>query len=172
MSLSYTMSARPVWATPLLPLYYVANALLFGSLVVALIAATRKVSCKLITALALVGGALTLVIGLGYGLFIPSAASSFTSVGYYFDPTQPTKAVSDPQGVLAGFLTGEYALLFWGGVIALGAAFPLIAALIARGREGTAHLASVIFGCVCALAGGLCFRVLFYVLGFSVFVFY
>jgi anaerobic dimethyl sulfoxide reductase subunit C (anchor subunit) len=172
MSLSYTMAARPVWNTPLLPLYYLANALLFGSLAVALIAAVRKAPCKLITVLALVGGTLTLVVALSYGIFIPSAASAFTSVGNYFDPTQPTKATADPQGVLAGFLTGEYALLFWGGVVALGAAFPLVASLFARGKEGTIHLASVALGCACALAGGLCFRVVFYVLGFSVFVFY
>jgi anaerobic dimethyl sulfoxide reductase subunit C (anchor subunit) len=172
MSLSYTMAARPVWNTPLLPAYYLANALLFGSLAVAVIAVIRKVSCGLITILVLVGCTLTLVIALGYGIYIPSVASSFTSVGSYFDPTQPTKAVADPQGILSGFLAGEHALLFWGGVLVVGALFPLAALLVVRGRQDVAYLTSVTLGCVFALAGGLCFRVIFYALGFSVFVFY
>jgi DMSO reductase anchor subunit len=172
MSLSYSMSARPVWDSPLLWLYYLSNALLFGSLVIALLCALKKVSGGFIALLVLAGAVLTFVVAVGYAVYVPSVASSFTSVGNYFDPTHPTKVMADPQGVLSGFLFGDQALLFWGGVIIAGAALPLAISLLIKGKEGTPYLTGVALACVCALVGGLCFRVMFYALGFSVFVFY
>jgi anaerobic dimethyl sulfoxide reductase subunit C (anchor subunit) len=172
MSLSYSMAARPVWNSPLLWLYYLSNALLFGSLVTALLCALKKISGGFVMLPVLAGAVLTLVAAIGYAVYVPSVASSFTSVGNYFDPTHPTKVMADPQGVLSGFLFGEQALLFWGGVIIAGAVLPLIISLLARGRKSTPYLACMALACVCALVGGLCFRVMFYALGFSVFVFY
>jgi anaerobic dimethyl sulfoxide reductase subunit C (anchor subunit) len=172
MSLSYTMSARPVWNTPLLPVYYLANAALLGSLAVTVLASLRKTDGVLVSRLALGGAALMLAVLFAWAVFIPSTAPSFTSVGNYFDPTQPTRATSDPQGVLAGFLTGEYALLFWGGALALGALVPGVLAFLAQKREGGALAGLAGASAACALAGGLCFRTTLYLLGFSLFVFY
>jgi DMSO reductase anchor subunit len=171
-SLSYAMAARPVWDTPLLWLYYLANALLFGSLVVALLSGYRKLSLPLLSTLAIVGAALTLVAAVGYAIYIPSVASSFTSVGNYFDPTHPTKVMADPAGALSSFMTGGQALLFWAGVIVAGSVVPLVIALASRKMKGSAYLGLAALSCVCALVGGVCFRVIFYAMGFSVFVFY
>ncbi|MDR1185354.1 MAG: dimethyl sulfoxide reductase anchor subunit, partial [Coriobacteriales bacterium] len=115
MSLSYAMSARPVWDSPLLWLYYLAGAILSGALIVFILASVKKTEDTLIPKIALAGAALTLVALIAYAIYIPSVASSFTSVGNYFDPTHPTKVMADPQGMLSGFLTGDQALLFWGG---------------------------------------------------------
>jgi anaerobic dimethyl sulfoxide reductase subunit C (anchor subunit) len=171
-SLSYAMSARPVWDTPLLWLYYLANALLFGSLVVALLAAYKKLALPLLSTLVLAGAALTLVAAVGYAIYIPSVAPSFTSVGNYFDPTHPTKVMADPAGALSGFMTGGQALLFWAGVVIAGSVVPIIIAFASKKVKDGAYLGLASLSCVCALAGGICFRVIFYALGFSVFVFY
>ncbi|MDR1184278.1 MAG: hypothetical protein LBK67_05730, partial [Coriobacteriales bacterium] len=117
MSLSYSMSARPVWDSPLLWLYYLASAILSGALVVSVLASVKKTEDTLIPKIVLGASALTLVALIAYTIFIPSVASSFTSVGNYFDPTHPTKVMADPQGMLSGFLTGDQALLFWGGAL-------------------------------------------------------
>jgi anaerobic dimethyl sulfoxide reductase subunit C (anchor subunit) len=172
MSLSYTMAARPVWDSPLLWLYYLANAILSGSLVVYALAALKKTKDTLIPKLALAGAALTLVALIGYAIFIPSLSSSFTSVGNYFDPTHPTKVMADPQGVLSGFLFGDQALLFWGGALIVGALIPGVAAFFAPGQQGSVAIGVSSVAALCALVGGLCFRVALYALGCSVFVFY
>jgi anaerobic dimethyl sulfoxide reductase subunit C (anchor subunit) len=172
MSLSYNMAARPIWDTPLLWLYYLSNALLSGALVIALLAGIKKIDATLVSKLAIGGSALTLVVLVAYAVFIPSLASSFTSVGNYFDPTHPTKVMADPGGVLSGFLTGEYALLFWAGALCVGAVIPAVLAFLAQKKEGSVLVGLAGGAALCALAGGLCFRVILYALGFSVFVFY
>jgi anaerobic dimethyl sulfoxide reductase subunit C (anchor subunit) len=172
MSLSYAMSARPVWDSPLLWLYYLAGAILSGALVVSVLASVKKTEDALIAKIALGGAALTLVVLVAYAIYIPSVASSFTSVGNYFDPTHPTKVMADPQGMLSGFLAGDQALLFWGGALVVGALIPGVAAFLTMKQKGTTAAGIASVAIVCALAGGLCFRVVLYVLGFSVFVFY
>jgi anaerobic dimethyl sulfoxide reductase subunit C (anchor subunit) len=185
MSASYGMSARPVWDTPLLWLYYLSNAALSGALVVLAISALAKPDAEsakgsqgssaiftLSAKLALGAAVLTLIALLAYAVFIPSLSPSFTSVGNYFDPTQPTKVMDDPQGMLSGFLTGDQALLFWVGALVLGALVPGAAAFFVTRQQGTTAASTAGVAALCALAGALCFRVVLYALGFSVFVFY
>jgi anaerobic dimethyl sulfoxide reductase subunit C (anchor subunit) len=179
MSLSYTMSARPVWDSPLLWLYYLANAALSGTLAVSFTASMKKTKDVFLSKLALGGAVFTLVTLLAYAIFIPSAASHFTSVGNYFDPTHPTKVMADPQGTLSGFLLGDQALLFWGGALIVGALIPAVGAFVNLRQKSTAGASSTTtaatvscVAAICALAGGLCFRAVLYALGFSVFVFY
>jgi anaerobic dimethyl sulfoxide reductase subunit C (anchor subunit) len=175
MSLSYGMAARPVWDSPLLWLYYLVNAALSGALVVSLIASVKKTGDTLIAKLALGASALTLVVLVAWAVFIPSVASSFTSVGNYFDPTHPTKVMADPQGILSGFLFGDQALLFWGGALVSGAFIPAAGAFVVMRQKATVTAASTVtvtVAAICSLAGGLCFRAVLYALGFSVFVFY
>ena len=191
---SYLMDARPIWNSPLLWLYYLSNATLSGSLVLAVVSASKKTDEPLITKIALGGAALTLVCLIAYAIYIPALASNFTSVGNYFDPTQPTKVMADPEGALSGFLFGGQALLFWGGAIVLGVVVPAVVIYL-RGRNKTStpatpspgsvgggvavasasaslNLGLVSVAIVCVLLGAICFRVVLYALGFSVFVFY
>jgi DMSO reductase anchor subunit len=175
MAHSYNMASRPVWDTPLLWLYYLANALLLGGLIVLVLAGVRGEDNKdsaFAAWIALAGGGVTVVALLAYAFLIPSLASSFTTVGNYFDPTQPTKEMADPVSALSGFLAGGQAALFWGGALIVGAAVPLAVAFLAGKKKGSVLIGAGALGAVCTLAGGVCFRMVLYALGYSVFVFY
>jgi DMSO reductase anchor subunit len=172
MSLSYTMASRPVWASPLLVLYYLSNAALLGGAAVSFIASVKGADATWALNVSLAGAALTVVSSLAYAVYIPSSASAFTSVGNYFDPTHPTKAMVDPQAALSGFLTGDQAVLFWGGVVALGCLVPLVLAFLARKKTGSALSGLAVGTLIGAVTGAVSFRIIFYALGYSVFVFY
>jgi hypothetical protein len=121
---------------------------------------------------ALGGGILTVLATIAYAIYIPSTAASFTSVGNYFDPTHPTKAMVDPGSQLSNFLTGDQAGLFWAGVLVIGAIVPLVLAFLALKKQGTTVVGLAAVSLVAAIVGAVCFRVIFYALGFSVFIFY
>lgn len=171
MSHSYVMPSRPLWDNPLLYVYYFANFILFGGLAVAVISGLKGSESFMACMIALVGGVVQLVAAIGYAVLIPSLASRFSIVEFYFDPNNPTKAMMDPNAVFTGYLFGDGLLLFWGSMV-LGAVVPLALAFLTRKKSATtlAGLAGV--GVVAALAGGVAFRVVLYVLGFSTFVFY
>jgi anaerobic dimethyl sulfoxide reductase subunit C (anchor subunit) len=176
MSHSYNMAARPVWDTPLLWVYYIINAILFGGLAVAVISGLKKKGdsggMQLAVRVSIIGGLLQAVITAAYAFYFTIASSTFTTVGYYFDPTHPTKEMIDPSGVFSSVFSGENALLFWGGVVVLGVLVPLALAFLARSADSRKVTLFAGIGLVCALLGGLAFRAIFYLLGFSVFVFY
>jgi anaerobic dimethyl sulfoxide reductase subunit C (anchor subunit) len=171
MAHSYIMPSRPLWDTPLLYVYYFANAVLFGSLAVALLYGIKGKNPSFVYKIALFGGVLQLIAAVGYAVLIPSLADKFSTVGYYFDPTDPTKAMMDPSATFSGFLTGENALLFWGALI-LGALIPLALAFFADKKSGSTLVGFAGVGAISALAGGVAFRVILYLLGSSLFVFY
>jgi anaerobic dimethyl sulfoxide reductase subunit C (anchor subunit) len=172
MAHSYAMPSRPLWNSALLYLYYLANAVLLGSLVLVLLLGMKDEDAALAVKAAIGGGGLLAVAILGYAVTIPMLGDQFTSVGNYFDSTNPTKAMQDPNALFSGFLTGEFSLMFWVGALILGAVVPLVVAVVANKRSGRplAYVAGA--GAVSALVGGIAFRALLYVLGFTTFVFY
>ncbi|MDR1083021.1 MAG: hypothetical protein LBL27_04030 [Coriobacteriales bacterium] len=172
MAHSYAMPSRPLWDSVLLYIYYLANAILFGSLVVTLLFGLKDGDTGLAGKVAIGGGVAQVVVMLGYAILIPFLGASFTTVGNYFDSTDPTKAMQNPSAVFSSFLTGDYALLFWGGALILGAALPLVIAIISHKKSGTALVGSAGVGVASALLGGVAFRALLYLLGFTTFVFY
>lgn len=175
MSHSYNMAARPIWDTPLLWVYYLVNAVLFGGFVVMVIASIRKdhTSVNLAIRVSLIGVIVQAVVIVGYLVFFSLTSSSYTDVGYYFDPVHPNKAVQDPVAALGGVATGSEAGLFWLGVVLVGLVVPAVLAILAKRKGADANLAVYAsVGLIAALVGGVCFRVILYVLGFSVFVFY
>lgn len=175
MSHSYNMAARPIWDTPLLWVYYLVNAALFGGFAIMAIAAIRKdrTAVDLAVRVSLVGVIAQAVVVAGYLAFFALSAGSYTDVGYYFDPVHPNKAVQDPAAALGSVATGSEAMLFWGGVVLVGMVIPAVMAIVARKKGSCASLAVYAgLALIAALIGGACFRVILYVLGFSVFVFY
>ncbi|MDR0514435.1 MAG: dimethyl sulfoxide reductase anchor subunit [Coriobacteriaceae bacterium] len=173
MAHSYNVASRPAWDTPLLWLYYLSNAMLFGSLVCALLLEVKKSEdAQLAIKASFVGGALTAVAALAYCLFFSSAAGSFASIEFYFDPTEPTKAINDPASAFAQFATGPESLLFWVGVVVVGALVPMVASFLLNKQKGGAFIGIVSGGVLCGLVGGLCFRYILYALSYSVFVLY
>lgn len=172
MSSSYNMSARPVWDTLLLGLYYISNALVFGALVVIILAAIKKEDVAITPTIAIVGVAIQAVATAAYAIYITTTASQFAELGNYFDPIRPTEGMLQPGMDVSNFMVGDLALLFWLGVVIVGCLIPLIATLLLRKKEGTQLVAFSGAAVICAMIGGVCFRVIIYLLGFTVFVFY
>jgi DMSO reductase anchor subunit len=172
MAHSYIMPSRPLWDNALLYLFYLANFVMFGGLTIAVLYGIKGEDSSLACRIALAGGALQLVAAIGYAVLIPSLASKFSIVEFYFDPNNPTKEMMDPNAIFSGFLSGDGLLLFWGGALVLGAVIPLVFAFLAQKKSGTTLVGFAGVGAISALAGGVAFRVVLYVLGFSLFVFY
>lgn len=172
MSHSYMMAARPLWNNLLLYLFYLSNTVAFGALGVMVLQGIRKSASALSVNTAIAGGIVQFIAVAGYAILIPLLTDSFSSVGNYFDSTDPTKTMQDPSVLYSGFLTGEYAPLYWGGALVLGAVVPLACAALARRKTGTALTAYASVGLASALIGGIALRAILYLLGFTPFVFY
>jgi anaerobic dimethyl sulfoxide reductase subunit C (anchor subunit) len=169
MSHSYNMPARPTWDTPILWLYYLANALLFGCLVVSFfLYRNNDAEAPPLIRISVVAGVVQLIATAIYTAYFALVQQSFTDVGFSIDPTNPTKELVDTSTVFAGVFAGEHALLFWTGVI-LGALLPLLILLLTKKKSNRVLMVSTVAALACALIGSFCFRVILYVLGFSVF---
>ena len=100
--------------------------------------------------------------------FIQMGGGAFAQVGYYFDPTVPTKEMANAAATAAG-----QAPLLWLGAVVVGALVPLVCCVLAR-KKGDAAVWKA-FGAVAVVAGvagAICLRVAFYNMGLSVFMFY
>ena len=134
MAHSYMMSARPAWDSVLWIFYVLGNACVLGPATVALVCAIVKEPVRLAATVALIGAAVNAVTTIVYAVTLQFLEGSFTTVGYYSDPTMPTAPLVDVTAV-GNVFTGELAPLMWIGVILVGAVVPLIAALLEK-RSG------------------------------------
>ena len=176
---SYLMEAIPVWDTFLLPVYYVFNAVFFGGLSVLVIAALTKCDDVNDAAiwLAIGGGVATAVALIAYAVFINSLGGVYSDITYYFDPTLPDSSMIDVQEDFVGtVLAGSNAPLFWIGAVIVGVALPVVAAFMAKralaGGKQQQVLPLAGAGLACALAGGICWRMILYMVAVSIFALY
>ena len=165
MAHSYTMAARPAWDSLLWIAYVLGNACVLGPTTMALIMALKGDDLAPIALPTLVGAAVNTVTAVAFAVFLQTSAGSFSQVGYYFDPTHPTKAMAD-----AAATVGSQAPLLWAGAVVVGALVPLVAAFLGK-KSGNWKLWAPV-AIVAALVGAICLRVAFYNLGLSVFMFY
>lgn len=176
MGQSYDMAARPVWHTLLLPMFYLSNGAFFGAIVVLIINEVKGADSEVRKALikyALICGAVQLVLTIVYIAFISTSAGSFSTVGNYFDPTTPTKEIIEPSEVVTSIVTGSYAPIFWLGVIAVGLGVPgVLLFLLWKDKFINKTLVIASISVIAALIGGMCFRVLIYLVGMSVFLYF
>ena len=163
MAHSYTMAARPAWDSVLWILYVLGNACVLGPATFALLSALKGEAPEGKAPLA--GAALNAAAAAAFAIFLQLSAGSFASVGLYFDPTHPTKAMAD-----AAATVGAQAPLLWLGAVAVGALVPLVAAFMGKRTKNWKLWAPV--AVIAALIGAVCMRVVFYNLGLSVFMFY
>ena len=163
MAHSYTMAARPAWDSVLWILYVLGNACVLGPATFALLSALKGEGSEGKAPLA--GAALNAAAAVAFAVFLQLSAGSFASVGLYFDPTHPTKAMAD-----AAATVGAQAPLLWLGAVAVGALVPLVAAFMGKRTKNWKLWAPV--AVIAALIGAVCMRVVFYNLGLSVFMFY
>ena len=175
MAHSYTMAARPAWDSVLWILYVLGNACVLGPVTFLLVLAAvpprdqpaeraAEVGAPA-SRTALVGAAANAAAALAFAASLQLSAGSFASVGLYFDPTHPTKAMAD-----AAATVGAQAPLLWLGAVAVGALVPLVAAVLGKRTKNWKLWAPVAI--VAALVGAVCMRAVFYNLGLSVFMFY
>ena len=191
---SYVLASTPVWASPLgiLSLVLAVPAVAGPAMIILAIVsgkvkeftflgqtisglAEEKVDEAIAFGkkLSLVGIILFVVSIVAYAIYIVTLGdSAFTDLGYYFDPTLPDIAMSDPAGYINLF-TGELAPLFWIGVIALGCVAPIIVILISlKTTDIKKMLIYAIIVIVLVSVAVICFKIIFYLLGIHVFSVY
>lgn len=166
---SYMMAARPAWSSLLWMAYMLGNALVLGPATFAVIMAVKgEEDFKLVGTVTLVGAIVALVAAVAYAAYLQMSAGMFADVGYYFDPLHPTNGMADVAAIVAAQMP-----LLWAGAVAIGGVAPLVGAFVAR-KQGTAA-AWKIWGAVivvAALVGAICMRMVFYNLGFSIFMYF
>lgn len=167
---SYLMPALPVWDTPLLIIFYLCNMLAMGGVSLLIIGAALKTSDGegLAVKVALVGLVASVVALIAYAAIITTGGAAYAELGYYFDPTLPDKHMVDVAAVI-NVLSGERALLFWLGAIAVGVVVPFVLVLLAGKKEGTAKLGMYIAAMVCLMAGGIVWRCITYLVALHAF---
>ncbi|AJC12662.1 hypothetical protein JI75_08395 [Berryella intestinalis] len=169
---SYNMPALPSWNTPMLEVFYLANAACLGALSVLIIAAVKKASAAFgtLSQVAFIAALAQLAAVAIYAAVIANSAGSYAQPGMYFDPTLPDVAVTVPSAVFFQMFTGDMALAFWGGSILLGCCIPAVAAFLAkRAAESGRVLSLAGIGLASVVVGTLCWRGILYVVALSVF---
>ena len=176
MGMSYLMASLPSWNTPLLPVYYLANTVFMGGLTALVIAGlTNDDSAKdLGVKVALAGGALQLIAVFTYAFIINGSAGLYSAdIQYYFDPTLPDVAMVDRASIVGGIFAGANAVMFWLGTVAVGLVAPLVLTWLAKKVETGKKLAAYAgVALACVAVGGLCWRVILYVVAISIFALY
>ncbi len=167
---SYNMAARPVWNTFAWYLFIFADAYLMGALAAWLLSGVAGDDPKFAGFQSLIAGVVKAAAVAIYTAVI--GGIKFASVGHYFDPTQPTKAVAETGSYISRMLSGDLAGMFWAGVILIGIVAVLVIAFLKKGAEAKDVPMWAGIACACAVIGAICFRVIFFALGSSVFLFY
>lgn len=169
---SYDMPSRPAWHGVGLFAYYYASELLLGAVCTWLVAAATKADDAVSGLL----GRATCVVGAVAAVVMVACAFGFTTISYHdlgivWHTTTPDAAAADPSAAAASVLGGSNALLFWGGAVAIGAIVPLVAAIVA-GRKTSMRLPAAGLAAACALIGGVCYRVVLYVVAVGFYVYF
>lgn len=175
MGMSYLMPARPAWDTPLLIVFYLCNTVFMGGLASLIISGFAKAdeAKDMGIKLALVGGGLQFLAVAGYATMIATSVDVYSNITYYFDPTLPDHPMIDIASVTGSIFTGNLALAFWLGTVAVGILAALALTLFAKknatGKKLAAYAGAAL---VCVVVGGLCWRGILYAVAMSVFALY
>lgn len=163
---SYVMAARPAWDSIIEVLSLVGASCVLGLLTMMVLQGKFEASDEagetLVWRLALGGAVVNAAVAVAYIAFMAFAGSAVMSVGFYFDPINPTEGMIDSTSLspLAAGSIPFTAVSVIGAVVAAAAAF--------FGKKNT--LAMGTLGTVAAVVGTVCLRVLFYQMGFAGFV--
>lgn len=186
MAHSYWMASVPVWNNIVYILFFLANMFAAGVLSSSVIARFAKCEdgAEFLKKFALATVVVYAVIVVIYAIYIVVLGNtSFSEVGYYFDPTLPDVHVTEADATMATIFTGAYAPLFWLGVVVIGLVAPIALAFVAGkgaakpAAAGEAAKAGVLANekvtylaaLICLLIGGACWRVILYVTALHVF---
>lgn len=164
---SYMMPARPAWGIGLLA-FYLANGILLGAAsvwILGIVAHDEDVSSAG-AQFSFIGSIVQLVADAVY--VAAAAMCTFSNFGYYADPTTMTTAPTHITSLMDVMVAGPAAGMFWGSIVCA----LIVAALAFLGRKNAAS-APVAGACaLVALAGSTLFRVLIYIVGYSMVLLY
>ena len=164
---SYMMAARPTWNSVLQICSVVGLSCAVGPAAVAAIAHLKKAETGLAGTLTVIGTIIALVTTVAYVVSMASTGSSFTTVGTYIDPTNPTAPIFTDAASISPFV-GAAAVPTWIAIIA--SVVAVVLAFVGK-KTGNWKVCGTVIA-VCALVAGITLRVTFYVLGVSVYNFY
>lgn len=165
MSHSYVMAGRPAWNNMIYILYMLGNACVLGPatyLIIGKLCGEKESNALELT---FAGAAVNAVFTVVYLLVVQINSANFAGWQYYWDPTDPAKTLFDPSNAYNVF-AGDYAALVWAGAIVVGAAAPVALAALGKKGKPTSVTALTAAALVCALAGAIVVRMLFYCFGF------
>ena len=164
---SYMMAARPAWDSVLGPLSLLGAACALGPATFAVIEAVRGEAVgRAISLGALVGAVVNAALTTVYLFIMESGTSSYTDVGYHYDPTHPTAGLVD-VAALSPFAGESVAMVV---VAVVAALVPIVAAVLGK-KSGNWKLWGTVVA-ACAVVGAVALRMAFYSVGASVYLFY
>lgn len=171
---SYYMESIPAWSNPTLYLYYYSSEFILGATGAWAVAAATKQDAPVLSKLALltlIAAVVAAVVAIICAVYYSTI--SFHDVGIAFHTTDPTApaAVAAAEETVSSLLAGENAPLFWGGVIVVGALVPAVAGLL-KMRKPEGAVGWAIVAVICALLGGIAFRILLYVVALTGYVYF
>ena len=103
---------------------------------------------------------------------LAAVGGSFEPINYYYDPTEPMREMVDANKA-ADLFASQYALVLWLGVVVIGAVAPVLAGFMAKKKIADSNVLTWCgIGLVAAVIGVICVRMLFFMMGASVFIFY
>lgn len=170
MGHSYQMEAVPAWNTFLWVIALLGEACIMGPATVAVVAALCGESdddVKIVGGYAFIGSVVNAVTALAASASIALAGGSLSEVGYYFDLTHPTHSILSTD---INPFTGDAALVMWLGVIVVGILVPIVACFMGKKKGDWKMWGGVAL--IAAVIGVVCLRVVFYISGVHLFMFY
>lgn len=163
---SYMMPSRPAWDSVFEVLALVGSACILGPATFAFLESIAGREVGVTTVMAnIVGSIASAVLSVGY-LIAMSTASYTEFDATYFDPTSPTKALVDVSSLTA--FSGD--ALGFSILTIIGVAVAIIAAFMGKKQQNWKVWGAV--AVVASVVAAICLRIVFYVLGVSVFSFY
>lgn len=166
MGHSYMMASLPTWNTVLQIGSLLGAACALGPATMAFLAALKGQTSELEAKANVIGQAVNVVLALVYIIAMVIAAGSFTSVPYWFDPCSPTQTMTDAT-TLSPFAGSALAATLLTVVFAV---VGLLAAFMGKKKGDWKTWGAV--GAVAAVASAISLRVLFYLMGVSVYPFF
>jgi DMSO reductase anchor subunit len=170
MGHSYMMPSRPAWDNVLQILSLLGASCILGPATLAIIMEFRRDDTSVLGTPALLGSILNAAATITYLFALDAASSRFTSLGYYYDPTQITRGMIDFEAATGVFSGDRLGLTV---VVIACALIPIVLAIICKKNKSAGRwrvLGTLIV--IAACAGAIVLRVIFYELGLSVFMFY
>lgn len=168
MSHSYMMAARPTWNSVLQVLSIIGASCAAGPATVMLVAAFKGEKVEFLKPLVLWGAVIGAVTTVVYLVAMSVMGGSFIDLGNYFDPTHPNYGITTGSDVNVFSSTASIATT----IVALaGCVLGVIGGLMAKVKEDKQKLWSAVV-VVGAVVAAIALRVVFYILGQAVLLFY